>query len=146
VVSFSSSTTIARSVEDVFAVVTNVENTGRWFPGDVREFWTTPPPHGVGSVRRAVVTVMGRQSENDATVTEFDPPHRGVLAGQAQGMQWTGTIECQPVLGGTKLDFVFDGSASGVMRLFFRPLMSWYSRSWETGLANLKRMMEAGEL
>lgn len=138
--------TIARSVEDVFAVVTDVTKTGRWFPGDVREFWTTPPPHGVGSVRHAVITVMGRRSENDATVTEFDPPHRGVLAGQAQGIRWTGTIECQSVPSGTKLDFIFDASASGAMRLLMWPFMNMYSRSWETGLANLKRMMEVGEL
>ncbi len=138
--------TISRPIEEVFAVVTDVEKTGLWFPGDVREFWTTPPPHGVGSVRHAVVTVMGRRSENDATVTEFDPPHRGVMAGKAQGVRWTGTIECQPVPDGTKLDFTFDASANRAMRLFMRPFMNWYSKSWKTGLANLKRMMEAGEL
>ena len=79
------SITIDRPIEDVFAVVTDVTKTGRWFPADVEEYWTTPPPHGVGSVRHAIVTVGGRRAENDATVTEFDPPHRGVLVGNAAG-------------------------------------------------------------
>jgi len=28
---------ISRPIEDVFAVLTNVENTGKWFPGNVAE-------------------------------------------------------------------------------------------------------------
>ncbi len=140
------SVTIDRSVEDVFAVVTDVTKTGRWFPADVEEYWTTPPPHGVGSVRHAIVTVGGRRAENDATVTEFDPPRRGVLVGTQQGVRWTGTIECTPVDGGTKLTFTFDAQAGMAMRLFMKPFMNWYSNAWETGLANLQRMMEAGEL
>jgi carbon monoxide dehydrogenase subunit G len=137
---------INRPIEDVFAVVTDVTKTGRWFPGDIEETWTTPPPHGVGSVRHATVTVMGRRSGNDATVTEFDPPRRGVLVGEQQGVKFVGTIECAPVDGGTRLDFTFEANAGGAMRLLMGPFMSWYRRSWDTGLANLKRMMEAGEL
>ncbi len=127
-------------------MVTEVTNLGRWFPGDVEESWTTPPPHGVGSVRHAVVTVMGRRSENDATVTEFDPPHRGVMVGQGQGVRFSATITCAEVQAGTRLDMDFEASAGGAMRLFLGPFMSWYGNSWTKGLANLKRMMESGEL
>ena len=42
----ASSIVIARPIEDVFAVLTDVEKTGRWFPGDVTEWWTSDPPHG----------------------------------------------------------------------------------------------------
>ena len=45
--------TIVRPIDDVFAVLTDVEKTGRWFPGDVEERWTSSPPHGVGSTRHA---------------------------------------------------------------------------------------------
>ena len=137
---------INRPIEDVFAVTTDVTKTGRWFPGDVVETWTTPPPHGVGSIRHAVVTVMGQRSENDATVTLFEPPRRGVLEGEQAGVRWIGTVECTPVDGGTKLDFTFEAHASGAMWLLLGPFMSWYRTAWDTGLANLKRMMEAGEL
>ncbi len=140
------SVTIARPIEDVFAVVTEVTNLGRWFPGDVDEYWTTPPPHGVGSVRHAVVTVMGRRVENDATVTEFDPPHRGVMVIEQQGVRVLATVTCAEVEGGTRLDMDFEANARGAMRLFIGPFMSWYGNSWRTGLANLKRMMESGEL
>ena len=144
--SLTRSITINRPVEDVFGVVTEVTNTGKWFPGDVREYWITPPPHGVGSIRRAEVTVMGRKSQNDATVVEFDPPRRGVLALETQGARGTATIKCTPVNGATRLDATFDIHAGGPMRLFLGPFLTWYGNAWTTGLANLKRMMEAGEL
>jgi hypothetical protein len=97
-------------------------------------------------VRHAVVTVMGRPSENDATVTEFDPPRRGVMVGEQAGIRFQATIECAPVDGGTQLDATFDFSGSGAMRLFLRPFLSWYGNAWSTGLANLKAKMESGQL
>ena len=35
--------TIQRPIEDVFTTLTDVENAGTWFPGDVEEHWTSPP-------------------------------------------------------------------------------------------------------
>jgi uncharacterized protein YndB with AHSA1/START domain len=144
--SLTRSIVIARPIEDVFAVITDVEKTARWFPVDVVETWTTPPPHGVGSVRHAVVNVMGQRTENDATVTEFDPPRHGVMVGEQQGVRFSATVECAEVEGGTRLDMTFEFSAGGAMRLFIGTFMNWYGNWWTTGLANLKRMMEAGEL
>jgi uncharacterized protein YndB with AHSA1/START domain len=144
--SLTRSVIIDRPIEDVFAVVTDVTKTGRWFPADLVETWTTPPPHGVGSVRHAVVTVGGRRAENDATVIEFDPPRRGVMAGEQQGVKFRATIVCAEVGDGTRLEVSFEAQAGLAMRLFMGPFMKWYGDSWTTGLANLKRMMEAGEL
>ena len=140
------SITINRPIEDVFAVATDVTKTGRWFPAQVEEYWKTPPPHGVGSIRHATATVMGRRSENDATVTEFDPPNRGVLVGEQSGITFVATIECSAEDAGTLLTATFDFTASGAMRLLVGPFLNWYGNMWDTGLANLKRMMESGEL
>ena len=73
--------TIKRPIEDVFAVLTDVTKSGRWYPAKVEEWWTTPPPHGVGSVRRARVEVVGRGIENDAIVTRYDPPRLAAMKG-----------------------------------------------------------------
>ena len=143
---FSSSATIRRPIEDVFAALTDVEKTERWFPADVHEWWTTPPPRGVGSVRRAVVTMMGSRQENDATVTEYDPPRRGVLRGERSGMSWTAELDFAQIDGATRVDLHFDTRASGAMRLALPPFLWWYRRAWEKGLLTFTRMMEAGEL
>jgi uncharacterized protein YndB with AHSA1/START domain len=138
--------TIRRPIEDVFAVLTDVEKTGIWFPGDVEEHWTSPPPHGVGSTRHAVVRMLGRRTENDAMVTEYDPPYRAAMAGTSPRAPFVGTLvfsrEGEATLVEVTTEFVLRG-ASRIAGPFFA---AWYGRAWARGLETLKRLMESGEL
>lgn len=137
---------IQRPIEDVFAVLTNVENTGTWFPGDVKEWWTSPPPHGVGSTRRARVKTGLMTTENDAVVTVFEPPHRAGMKGTSRNASFEAMLTFESVEGGTHVETNIDLFMTGAARLFAGPFARWYGRSWDQGLVNLKRMMEAGEL
>jgi len=137
---------IARPIEDVFAVLTDATYTGRWYPADVEEWWTTPPPHGVGSIRRARVTAMGRATENDAVVTEHVPPRRAALKGLSAAAPFEITLGLQPTAGGTHVAVEVTFHFRGLMRLVGPALARSYARGWDRGLANLKRMMESGEL
>ncbi|MEP6470275.1 MAG: SRPBCC family protein [Chloroflexota bacterium] len=137
---------IKRAIEDVFAVLTDVTLTGRWYPAKVEEWWTTPPPHGVGSVRRARVLVMGRGVENDAVVTEHDPPRRAAMKGLSRSAPFEVTLAFEPVDGGTRVEIDSAFHLRGVMRLIGPAFVKSYERGWERGLATLKQMMEAGEL
>ena len=138
--------TISRPVEDVFAVLTDVENTGKWFPGDVQEHWTSPPPHGVGSTRHAVVNMMGRRTENDAVVTVYQPPDRAVMQGVSGNAPFVATLSFAPDGDGTLVEVTTEITFGGAMRLLGPLVMTMYGRSWATGLATLKSMMESGEL
>lgn len=137
---------IRRSVEDVFAVLTNVELTGRWYPADVEEWWTSPPPHGVGSTRRARVKVLGRAIENDAVVTAHDPPRLAAMKGTSRNAPFEVRLGFQPEGGGTRVDVESAFHLEGVMKLVAPFFVRSYERGWARGLANLKRMMESGEL
>jgi hypothetical protein len=137
---------IERPIEDVFAVATDVTLTGRWYPADVEEWWVTPPPHGVGSVRRARVKVLGRASENDAVVTEYDPPRRAALKGQSTNAPFEAILAFEPAGSGTRVDVETIFHLRGAMRLIGPLFIRSYERGWERGLGTLKRMMEAGEL
>jgi uncharacterized protein YndB with AHSA1/START domain len=144
--SVRNSITIRRPVQDVFAVLTDVEKTGTWFPGNVKETWTSPPPHGVGSTRHAVVTTMGRRTENDAVVTEYEPPHRAVLQGTSPNAPFVVRLTFTPNGDGTRVDVVSELGLTGPMRIL-GPLIAFvYGQGWARGLANLKRMMESGTL
>lgn len=133
-------------MQDVFAVLTDVEKTGTWFPGNVKETWTSPPPHGVGSTRHAVVTTMGRRTENDAVVTEYEPPHRAVLQGTSPNAPFVVRLTFTPNGDGTRVDVVSELGLTGPMRIL-GPLIAFvYGQGWARGLANLKRMMESGTL
>src|SRR5512146_2074700 len=91
--SVSNAISIPRSIDDVFAVMTDVEMTGRWFPWDVEEHWTSPPPHGVGSTRHAVVKAFGMTAANEAVVAEFRPPRRAVMEGTSSNAPFVVTLE-----------------------------------------------------
>ena len=142
----NSTITINRPIEDVFAVLTNVENTGKWFPGNVKEWWTSPPPHGAGSTRRARVKMGLMTTENDAVATVFEPPHRAGMKGTSKNAPFDAMLTFEPVDGGTQVDVKIEMFLRGPVRLFGGPFARWYGKSWDHGLVNLKRMMEAGEL
>lgn len=138
--------TIGRQIEDVFAVMTDVENTGKWFPGNVEEHWTSPPPHGVGSTRHAVVTVLGRRTENDAVTTEYEPPHRAVMQGTSPNAPFVVTLTFATDGDGTRVEVTSKIGLRGAMRIFGPLVAAVYGRAWSRGLANLKRSMESGAL
>ena len=137
---------IVRPIEDAFAVLTNVENTGKWFPGNVKEWWTSPPPHGVGSTRRARIKMGLMTTENDAVATVYEPPHQAVMKGTSKKAPFTATLEFEPVEGGTWVTATVEMFLRGPAKLFGGIFARWYGKSWDKGLVNLKRMMEAGEL
>ena len=138
--------TIQRPIEDVFAVLTDVEKTGTWFPGNVEEHWTSPPPHGVGSTRHAVVTTFGRRTENDAVTTEYEPPHRAAMRGTSPNAPFLATLTFAPVGDGTNVEVTSEIWLRGAARIFGPLVGVAYGWGWSRGLANLKRLMESGAL
>lgn len=138
--------TITRPPTEVFAVLTDAPTTTRWASATSKAWWVTPPPHGVGSVRRATGTIMGQPYENEATVVEHDPPRREVLSGTQSGVKFQVALDLSPTADGTEVAVTSDIELSGGMR-FLGPMISQqYRQMWDADLAALKRMMEADEL
>lgn len=137
---------VERPIDEVFAVLTDVTLTGRWYPADIEEWWTSAPPHGLGSTRRARVRVLGRAMENDAVVTAYDPPRLAAMKGTSRNAPFEVTLRFTPVDVGTRVDTESAFHLTGPMRLVGPLLIDLYERGWERGLSKLKRMMEAGEL
>ena len=137
---------IGRPIEDVFAVLTNVENTEKWFPARVREWWTSEPPHGVGSTRHAVVTMGWFRSQNDAVATVYEPPRRAAMKGTSRNAPFVATLDFEPVADGTRVEATTDLNLRGPARLFGPMFTRWYGDNWGRGLVRLKAMMEAGDL
>lgn len=143
--SVMNSITVARPIQDVFSVLTDVEKTGTWFPGDVEEHWTSPAPHDVGSTRHAVVKVFGRVTENDAVVTEFRPPDRAAMRGTSANAPFLVTLDFRPEGTGTRVDVTTEIALRGVARLAGPLVARFYGRAWARGLADFKRLMESGD-
>lgn len=142
----SNSITIRRPIEDVFAALTDVENTEKWFPGKVKEWWTSDPPHGVGSTRHAVVTMGWFRTENDAVATVYEPPRRAAMKGTSRNAPFEATLDFSPAEGGTRVDVATELFLRGPAKLLGPMFTHWYGGNWERGLVQLRLMMESGEL
>ncbi len=138
--------TIRRPIEDVFAVLTDVEKSEVWFPWDIQEHWTSPPPHGIGSTRHAVVQMRGRRSENDAIVTEYDPPVRAAMAGTSSNAPFVATLVFSREGEATRVEVTTEFVLRGASRIAGPFVALWYGKAWARGLETLKGLMESGEL
>ena len=142
----SNTIVIRRPIEDVFRVLTSVENAGKWFPANVTEEWTSAPPHGIGSTRHAVIRMLGRRTENDAVVTAYEPPHRAEMSGTTPNAPFVTALTFERQADGTAVRVQTELTWHGMQRLVGPLFASWYGRAWDRGLVNVKRMMESGEL
>jgi uncharacterized protein YndB with AHSA1/START domain len=139
------SITIARPLEGVFAVLSDVEKTAAWNSSAVEEQWTTPGPVGVGSRRRAVGNVLGRRMENEAEVIEFEPNRRWRMR-SVSGPRWDTTATFESVDGGTRVYWAWSFQLAGVLRVFEPLLPSLFRRRFSKDLKKLKTLMESGAL
>ena len=126
--------------------MTDVEMTGRWFPGEVEEHWTSPPPHGVGSTRHAIVKMFGMRTENDAVATEYDPPRRAVMEGTSPNAPFVVTLDFKARGNSTLVVVTSEIRLTGVTQALGPLAAAIYGRAWARGLRNLKALMETGAL
>jgi uncharacterized protein YndB with AHSA1/START domain len=139
--------TIARPVEDVFAVLSDVTKVPAWSSNTVEETLLTPGPLRKGSRRRAVIKgFAGRTMQNEAEMVEFEPNRRMVVKVLDAPVPADIVIEFTPVDGGTRLDWTGIVSPTGILAPTAF-LMAWFYRmAFEKDLRNLKAVMDRREL
>jgi len=79
-------------------------------------------------------------------VTEHDPPRRAALKGLSRSAPFEVKLSFEPIDGGTRVQVDSAFHLNGPMRLIGPLFIGPYERGWERGLANLKQMMESGDL
>jgi uncharacterized protein YndB with AHSA1/START domain len=139
--------TIARPVEDVFAVLSDVEKVARWSSNTIEETLLTPGPLRKGSRRRAVIRgFAGRTMENEAEMIEFEPNRRMVVKVLNAPVPAQIVIEFTPVDGGTRLDWTGIVSPRGILAPTAGLIARFYRLAFEKDLRNLKALMDSGKL
>jgi uncharacterized protein YndB with AHSA1/START domain len=139
--------TIARPVEDVFAVLCDVENVAKWSSNTIEETLITPAPLRKGSRRRATIRgFAGRTMQNEAEMIEFEPNRRMVVEVLNAPVPARIVIEFTPVEGGTRLDWTGILSPRGILAPTASLMAAYYRRAFEKDLRNLRDVMNRGEL
>lgn len=139
--------TIARPVEDVFAVLSDVKKVPIWSSNTIDETLLTPGPLRAGSRRRAVIkSFAGRTMQNEAEMVEFEPNRRMVVEVLDAPVPARIIIEFTPVDGGTRLDWTGIVSPRGLLAPTAPLIARFYRRAFEKDLWNLRDLMDRGEL
>ncbi|HSJ82932.1 MAG TPA: SRPBCC family protein [Acidimicrobiia bacterium] len=137
---------IRRSPGDVFGVLSDVENTSKWYPKPVTERWTSEGPVGVGSTRRSEARAFGLRVKNDAEVTVFDRDQALGLKSISGAVPFDTIIRVNPVEEGSSVHWVTDLRPHGIFTVIVALTMRAHTRTTRQGLLNLKALMESGVL
>ena len=139
--------TIARSPEDVFAVLSDVSKAATWSSNTIEETLLTPGPLRKGSRRRALVKgFAGRPRQNEAEMIEFEQDRRMVVEVLDGPIPARIVIELTPIDAGTRLDWTAIFSPRGLLAPTAPLLARFYRLAFEKDLRTLKALMDRGEL
>ena len=114
---------IARSPEDVFAYLDDVERHGEWQAQIVSSRRETEGPTRVGTRVTDVRKVPGRTQPVTWEVTEHDPPRRSSFKGVSGPVRPVGTVTVEPVgEGHSKVTLELDLQGHGLLGVVVAPL------------------------
>jgi len=140
------STTIKRPVEDVWAVISNVENNPKWSSAALEAKQTSPGPIGVGTTARFVGKFLGRRIESDSVVTEFEANRKYSFESKSGPFPIKGSNTVEQIEGGTRVTATFDVEPGGFFKLAEPLAISMAKRQLQGDLDTLKDLMEANAL
>jgi uncharacterized protein YndB with AHSA1/START domain len=138
----SDSIMIDRTVDEVWAYVTDVTNDPAWHTDILEATKTSEGPIGTGTVWHARFKPAMGISEGDMRVVTFEPNRRQVMKGDIGPMHPTLTYFLEPSDAGTTFTRHVQISVSGWMKIM-SPIMGMMLPKQNKGfLANLKRVLE----
>lgn len=140
------SSMIKRPVEDVFAVLSNVENNPKWSSAALEAKQTSPGPIGVGTTARFVGKFLGRRIESDSVITEFEANRKFSFESKSGPFPIKGSNTVEQIEGGTRVTATFDVEPGGFFKLAEPLVISMAKRQLQGDLDNLKDLMEANAL
>lgn len=135
---------IDRSVEDVFAFVSNPMNLPKW-----QSMVATVEPAssgfvGVGSKYKVHSELMGRKIDGVMEITDYDPPSKFGFKNVAGPVQIRAMASFKSVGTGTHLSLNAEGEPGGVFKLAEGVLARQVKSQMEDNLKRLKSVLESG--
>jgi uncharacterized membrane protein len=140
-----STTLINRPVEEVFAVLSNVENNPKWSSAFLEVNKTSEGPVGVGTTWRGVGKFLGKRIEVEIEQTEYEPNQKSTQKSTLP-FPVNQQMSFERVDGGTRVNLLFEADPGGFFKLAEPLLASMAKRNIEGELANLKDLMDAHAL
>ena len=141
-----STTVISRPVEEVFALLSNLENYPKWSSAFLEVQKTSEGPIGVGTTWRAVQKAFGQRLESEVEVTEYEPNRKIAQESTSGPIPSEVLLTFEPVEGGTRVSVALEAEVGGFFKLAEPLVKTMVKRNIETDFANLKDLMESHAL
>ncbi len=133
---------IDRPVEEVFSFVAEPENETKWRAGLTASEGTSEGPPGVGSTGRRVQSFLGREMENDWTVTDLTPNARIAVASTSGRTRYSSAYTFEPTGDGTKLTFELEADTGDFFKIPDPIVTRMARRQLEADMTALKALLE----
>jgi hypothetical protein len=118
VVHYSRRLVVPVPLSETFAYLSRFSSAAEWDPGVSSARMVTPEPVGLGSVFALDAVFLGNTVPLRYEITDFDPPHRVVLAAENASVKSTDEVTfTSDSSGGTVLQYDADLALQGVARL-----------------------------
>jgi uncharacterized protein YndB with AHSA1/START domain len=139
---FKTSLVINRPVEEVFAFVSNYQNSPKWVSGAMEHTKISEGPIGVGAVIRTSGWAMGLPIEATRIVTAYEPHFKYAFKSEYRQVPLTTTFAFEPIQNGTRLTIVVEGEAAGLFKSATPFILGAIRRQCESDLRRLKKLLE----
>lgn len=135
---------IDRSIEDVFAFISNPMNLPKWQSMVTKVEPVSSGPVGVGSTFNVHSELMGRKIDSVMDITDYEPPSKFGFKNIAGPMQIQAMASFKPVGTGTRMGLNAKGEPGGVFKLAEGVLAKQVKSQLEENLKQLKSVLESG--
>src|SRR6266508_3334619 len=95
---------INRPVEEVFAVMSNLENNPKWNPAALEVKKTSVGPIGVGTTWRSVTSILGQRLEGESETLEYEPNRKYATRIKSGPFPMKFQESFESIEGGTRVD------------------------------------------
>jgi uncharacterized protein YndB with AHSA1/START domain len=139
---FTIVTVIRRPVEDVFAVIQDVDQTPLWMPGLSEARITSDGPLESGSTLIYRGTFLGRGYDSPAVCTGLTENKHFATKTSAGPFYLETDAVLEPVAEGTRVTTTCRGESRGFFKLAEPLVVRLSKRLWEAGAENLRTLLE----
>jgi uncharacterized protein YndB with AHSA1/START domain len=140
-ISVQVSDVIKRPIEEVFAFVSNMENSPLW-GRTIKTTKVSDVPISVGTGFREEAKLMGRRINSIAEVTEYDPPTRFSYANRIGNMRERASFTFEAVGEGTRTIFAGEAEMGRFAELLSPIISLLISKQVQSLFKNLKHVLE----
>lgn len=136
------STVINRPIEEVFSVLTDLENDLKWRSEWVDARKTSESPIGIGTRFSLIARAFGRRMETVYETIQYEPNRIAAWKAMSGPLPLTFQRIFERVEGGTHLTIIYEAELRGFFKLVMPLLAGSVTRQHEGDLRKVKELME----